>query len=145
MDYRTFVERLLNARVLKPALVELPRKGATTSELAALRERIGPLIDPGLLEFYAQWNGADHDAIQVYGTTQLRKDSFGLVFGSDASGFVYRFDGAGRVTREDGDGSGRVVVAKDFRDFMFGYVFGPRARDFAGDDWVQSLQGAGIA
>lgn len=145
MDYRSFVERLLDARVLKPALVELPRKAATTSELAAVRQRLGPLIDAGLLEFYAQWNGADLDAIRVYDTAQLRKDAHGLVFGCDASGFVYRFDGAGRVTREDTDGSGRAVVAKDFRDFIFGYVFGPRAREFAGDAWVRSLQGAGIA
>jgi hypothetical protein len=144
MDYQGFVERLLKARVLKRALVELPRKGATNGELAAARDRIGPLLDAGLLEFYAQWNGADLDAIRIYGTGQLRKDAFGLVFGSDASGFVYRFDGAGRVTREDTDGSGRVVVAKDFRDFIFGYVFGPRAREFAGDDWLESLHGAGM-
>ena len=144
MDYRALFERLTTAHVLTPALVQLPARPAPSDVLAIAQRQVGPL-DPELVEFYAQWDGADLDVIRIVKPADLRKDEFGVVFGSDPSGFVYRFNAAGEVLQEDTDGGDLEIVAKDFRDFIFGFVFGARAAEFAGEDWLDELRNAGIA
>jgi hypothetical protein len=145
MDYRSLVEHLVSGRVLKSSLVVLPSDRASADELIAVQRQLGSPIDRGLLDFYSAWNGADLDVIRVYGANKLRKDQFGLVFGSDPSGFVYRFNDLGKVTQQDTDGGDIRVVAENFDDFIFGFVFGPRAAEFAGAKWLRDLHDAGIA
>ena len=44
----------------------------------------------------------------------------------------------------DTDGGDLKQVASDIADLLTGYVFGVRARDFAGEDWARELKDAGL-
>ncbi len=145
MNYRELVDRLLSHRLINHVLVELSSPAATEFEIEAAEHQLGSSLDPGLVEFYSYWNGAGLDVINISSTKQLKNCSSGIVFASDPSGFVYYFAPTGHVVEEDSDSGESRIVALDFRDFLLGLVFGARAEEFMGVEWLNELRRAEIA
>lgn len=143
---REFVERVLASSLLTQELVRMSEHGASQAELDA-----APRLPIDLREVLAWRNGLDLDVIRLHGVgTQglvlERTDLPGwpdtVVFASDPAGFQYFLDPEGKVLCYDHDGGEIHEVAENVDDFIRGYIFGPRAREFAGEEWAREVDTA---
>lgn len=139
----TFVERVLASGVVSELLVRL-QEPASTSELDETESRLGVLLPEALKALLGRWNGASLDVVRFVPCGQLRHEPEGVYFADDPAGFMYFIQPSGAVLSLDTDDGDTRVVASDVEDFLSGYVFGPRAIDFAGNEWANELAQAGL-
>jgi hypothetical protein len=145
MSYQALIQKLLDKGLLTSSLVELNSAPASSEQIALAENRLNIKLDNGLKEFYSIWASANLELLRILSPRELQKDDLGIMFANDPAGFIYRFDATGAVFSEDTDGGSVKSVADDFNDFIFGYVFGSRAADFMGSEWLQELRSINIA
>jgi hypothetical protein len=139
---RHFLERVLATDLLTPELVDVSSAAATDAELAT-----APPVPGSLRDLLAWHNGLDLDVVRIHGVgvgdRSIRPTSAGeIAFASDPTGFTYVLRRDGTVASVDHDGGEEKVVARDVDDFLRGYVFGPRASEFSGEDWSREVDAA---
>lgn len=139
---RQFLERVLATHLLSPEMVDLSTAPATEEELA-----LAPSLPDSLRDLLAWHNGIDLEVVRIHGVGDIdrpiRQTSSGrIVFASDPAGFTYLLRQDGAVASVDHDGGEERVVACGVDDFLRGYVFGPRAFEFSGEDWAREVQAA---
>jgi hypothetical protein len=139
---RHFLERLLATDLLPRELLDLSSAAATDVELAS-----APPVPDSLRDLLTWHNGLDLDVVRIHGVGDvnrpIRPTSSGeIAFASDPAGFTYGLRGDGTVTSVDHDGGEEKVVAHGVDDFLRGYVFGPRAAEFSGEDWAREVEAA---
>jgi len=155
MDLLSLVQKAIDSGLLAKALVFLPASGAPTGAVANLERSLDRRLSPGYVEFLARWNGADLDVIRVHGVGAdgsgipnarplSAKDSASLVVASDPSGFIYVEAADHSIHSVDHDGGATKVLAPDFVTFMTEFVFGSRAAQFLGEDWLRELKAKGF-
>ena len=139
---RRFIERVLAADALSAELVSVREPGATDAEIA-----MAPPLPVELRDLLAWHNGLDLDVVRLHGVGNAdrkvsRLDASAVAFASDPAGFIYLVRDDGVILSVDPDGGERKVVAENVDDFLRGYAFGPRAAEFAGDDWEREVRSA---
>jgi hypothetical protein len=139
-----FIERVLASGVLSPSMVELPSP-ATSRDIGEAESRLGLRLPPALRVILEKWNGANLDVIRFVSCDLLEIQEHGLYFANDFSGFMYFLDSQGSVVSLDTDGGDVKVVAADLADLLTGYLFGSRASEFMGPEWLNELKAAGLA
>jgi hypothetical protein len=139
------VERVLASGLVCEWLVKQIQEPASTSELDATESRLGVLLPGALKALLGRWNGVNLDVVRFIPCEQLRHEPEGVYFANDPAGFMYFIQPSGEIAQLDTDGGNTEVVASDVEDFLSGFVFGPRAIDFAGPEWVRDLAQAGFA
>jgi hypothetical protein len=141
-----FIERVLASGLLTHGLLRVSEHGASQAELDD-----APRIPIDLREVLAWRNGLDLDVVRLHGIgTQgfvLERAEFpdwpdAVGFASDPAGFQYFLDPTGKVLCCDHDGGEIGQIANSVDDFIRGYVFGPRASEFAGEDWAREVDAA---
>ena len=137
---RHFLERVLASNLLVADLVQAGECGATDDELA-----MAPPLPAELRDLLAWRNGLDLEVVRLHGVGDAvsrvtRWDSSAVEFASDPAGFVYLAREDGAIVSVDHDGGEQRVVAKSVDDFLRGYIFGPRAAQFGGDDWDREVR-----
>ena len=139
---RRFLERVLAANVLTADLVNVSERGATDADFAS-----APPLPIELRDLLAWHNGFDLDVLRLHGVGNVvskvtRRGSSTVEFASDPAGFTYLVREDGAIISFDHDGGEQKVVAENVDDFFRGYVFGPRAAEFAGNDWEREVRAA---
>lgn len=135
-ELSAFLDWVVDSGVLSANLVDTSAPGADESELAAAE------LPHELAELLRRRNGWNLDVIRIHGLAgaqfPLRRTRTGLVFASDPAGFWHeiRKDGVFEV---DHDGGEEKYVAVDLYDFFCSFVFGPRAAEFAGQEWADQV------
>lgn len=146
LSLREFIERVVASGLLTQGLVRVSELGASQSDLDG-----APCIPTDLREVLAWRNGLDLDVVRLHGVGRqelvLQRTGFPgwpdtVVFASDPAGFQYFLDPAGKVLCYDHDGGDIGQVAESVDDFIRGYVFGPRAAEFAGEKWALEVETA---
>lgn len=138
------IDRVLAAGVLTESLVVLPPPAAA-ADIAEAEKRAGIAIPEALRALLQRWNGPDLDVIRFVPCSELRREPEGVLFATDPAGFMYFLQGSGHIAQLDTDGGGLEEVACDVNDFLGGFVFGSRSREFAGAQWEQEMRRVGLA
>lgn len=162
MEFIKHLERVIDSGVLLDGFPRIPSKGAT-KDMICREEKVMPrsLSEQHKL-FLKSWNGANFDFMRVYGVHDVESSFIrilekenrewdeiinevgnkAILFADDISGFMYfeLFDRT--ITQLDTDGGEMEVVADDMSDFFLNYLFGKRAEEYAGKDWLDELKEA---
>jgi hypothetical protein len=154
----------LAAGPLEPAMVEVPKRGATDAELRAERPKLGRDLSAAHRQLLEKWNGLNLDMLRVLGVGAVegsirplgRRQSLiqkehadWIVFADNPAGFVYAEDSAGRIHSIDTQSWKSAAesikpIASDLDDFFERYVFGRDSDQFCADDWKEKLHAAGV-
>lgn len=142
---RDLLERVLASDLLQPELDQVAERGATPEQLKS-----APKLPSELRELLLWRNGLDLDVVRLHGIDtvgrRIERVQFNgtesVLFASDPAGFQYSFKEDGSVICCDHDGGETKMVAISVDDFLRGYVFGTRARDFGGDEWAHEVTAA---
>lgn len=137
-----FLKHVVASDLLLPELVNLSSGGATEAELAS-----APPLPNSLRDLLAWHNGLNLDVVRIHGVGDVVPliqftPSGDIEFASDPAGFTYILRRDGTVASFDHDGGEEKVVAQGVDDFLRGYIFGPRASDFSGEDWAREVDAA---
>lgn len=143
--------------MLLQSLHFIPENGAKREDIEIIENQIGSSLSEGYKAFLSHWDGIDLDVIRIMGSqnasseiekiTKFQFDFPGtgrVVIGSDPAGFLYAETRDGSIYMIDTDGDSDKLIATDIEDLLCNYVFGGRAFEFAGDEWVQELKAAKI-
>ncbi|WP_182871536.1 hypothetical protein, partial [Stieleria mannarensis] len=109
-------------------------------------------------EMLQEWNGIGLEIIRFFGCgtnaeeigrlgeyVVHNSDMPGVItIGSDASGFAYLEDLSGAVYSLHTGEHRLDLVASDLEEFVCDVVFGSRAEQFAGTDWMDELKEHGL-
>ncbi len=63
-----------------------------------------------------------------------------ILFADDADGDMYLELEDGRIIQLDSEFTELDVVATDMSDFFLNYIFGERANEYLGDEWLEELK-----
>jgi hypothetical protein len=139
-----FVDRVVASGILSASLCEFPAPAAL-HDIETAEVRLGQKLPESLRSLLSRWNGANLDVLRLVACEGMEMREEGLYFANDPAGFMYFLDSSGAVVMLDTDGGGLRAVASDPVDLLTGYVFGARAREFAGEEWAQEIKAAGLA
>ncbi len=139
MNTKELIEKVIASGILLNELTELSLSGATDKELDEAENRVGVKIDEGLKELLRAYDGANLDIIRFYAIGRIINTKKGLKFADDPSGFIFYVNATGEVISEDTDGGNVKKVASSVKEFIHSYLFGERAAEFAGEEWLQEL------
>jgi hypothetical protein len=137
---------VIGSGLLTPELTRVAERGATQAEFDS-----APPIPNELREVLAWRNGLELDMVRLHGIgtperplecTEFPGWPHAVVFASDPAGFQYFLDPEGRVHCFDHDGGEVEQVAESVNDWICGYIFGPRAAEFAGEEWAREVKAA---
>ena len=162
-----FIERLkkvVDSGILSEGLSDISKQNATQNMIDKEEECLPRKLSHYHRKFLETWNGSNFDFIRVYGVgktenefikslcnehkeweeiiEEVEKES--IFFADDISGFMYFELKDFTIVQLDTDGGGIEKVADDMNDFFLNFVFGKRAYEYAGDDWLQELVDAKI-
>ena len=159
MRTKELIRRILSSGFLSENYIRVPSRGATDLEIADTERQLSHPLSDTFKEVIREWNGLDLDVVRIcgVGTPEGAHEtvlSYRWLFAdgsrhfnavaSDPSGFVYGELPDGSILEWDHDGGGTEVVATSFEDFICNLVFGARASEFAGEEWLEELRDAGI-
>jgi hypothetical protein len=145
-----------NSSLLHERLYFFSEHGASDEEIENAERSFGYKLDKYYKQILKKWNGLDLHFLRIFSVSESETEVPNifsnqdedlpnmLAFGSDPAGFLYLFDKNGAVYTFDYDGGGLEVTADNLEDFICNYAFGPRAAEFAGEEWLQELKDAGI-
>ena len=139
-----FVDRVVASGVLSASLCEFPPPAAL-AEIQRAELRMGQRVPESLRSLLCRWNGVNLDVLRLLPCETMEARDEGLYFANDPAGFMYFLDSSGAVVMLNADGGDLKVVASDLSDLLTGYIFGARARAFAGEEWARELAAAGLA
>jgi hypothetical protein len=160
MSAADIIGRVLHSGILLGDLVRLPETGATTKQIVAEEQFLRRPLSNQHKALLAAYNGANLDVVRLYccgdGYKSIKplhlcqkglliaRIPDGVVFSDDPAGFSYSEAGDGTIHAAHASDVESKCVARDMDDFFEGFVFGPRAKEFAGADWFLELSAAGI-
>lgn len=153
------IRRVLASGLLRKDLTRLPTHGASVVEIAETESQLAHPLSDAFKGVVREWNGLDLEVVRVCGVGRP-DDGFDAVLSywwlaaavgprfnavaSDPDGFVYGEQADGSILQWDHDGGGNEVVAPSFEDCICGLVFGERAAEFSGEEWLAGLRGYSI-
>ena len=147
---------------------DIPSKGATLAMITDEEDKLPRPLSTYHKNFLNTWNGANLDFIRVYGVHEVENtflkelgaehqewqeiidevankvEKKVILFADDISGFMYFELENGSILELDTDGGDTEIISKDMSDFFLNYLFGERANEYSGDDWLQELKDAKI-
>jgi hypothetical protein len=154
------LRKVMASGLLPPRLIAAVTRGASEEMLQAEECLLGRRLSPSHRALLEAWNGANWDVLRFYccsesGTRGVSRLAFkqtgppdsvrgAIAFADDPAGFTYWEDEGGRVFSLDTDGGRVKELAVDLDDFFCRLVFGNDADKFAGQDWKEELQAAGL-
>lgn len=151
------IYKVVATNLLIKGLYYLPHKGASEIDIKNAEEALGLILFSDHKNFLKYWNGANLDIIRLFGCGQtedaipnISSNQFGMekkdfrIIASDPAGFIYVQDNMEKIFSFDTDGGIFAEVGKNFEDFICNYLFGLRAKEFAGEQWFNELKEAGI-
>jgi len=165
-----FIERIkevIESGVLLEDLMTIPLAGATDMMIDEEENVLPRPLSKYHRAFLQSWNGADMDKIRVHGVGKTEEfikplsrehqewdeiidevarklENKVILFADDPAGFMYFELENGPIIQLDTDGGATEVIAENMSDFFLNYLFGKRANEYAGDDWLQELIDAKI-
>lgn len=147
------IRRVLNSNILLHGLYCVPTKGATSRDIQITEKGFPFELSPEYKNFLQHWNGMNLDVVKLYGCVNTEDDIPLIAFfkpydliiiASDPAGFSYGQNKKGEIFSIDSDGGEIQKIASSFTDFITEYLFGDRAVEFGGEEWVQELESAHI-
>jgi hypothetical protein len=167
---KPLIEKAIEKGCISIDLSFIPSEGAREQDiLEEERKSIRPFTFQHK-EFLKIWNGANLDLIKFYGCGNAHKEiskisewqmevyddnpseAFPdlpykdlLVIGDTPFGEVIIEDKKGSIYMLNFDGLLFEKVASSLEEFICDYVFGKRAEEFGGEEWLQELKDAGLA
>ncbi len=165
MDFIERIENIINSGLLNDGFPRIPSKGATEEMIEEEEKKLNRPLSEIHKIFLKKWNGANLDFIRVYGvyktenefikelaveykewTEEIIDDIEGnpIFFADDVGGFMYFELEDGRIVQLDPEFTGLYPVALDMRDFFLNYLFGKRANEYLGDEWLEKLKAKNI-
>ncbi len=153
------IEQVLNSKLLSKGLTVVPSSGASKEEMTKEERFLKRSLSEQYKNLLNKWNGIDLDVIRLYGCNEpddtldcLRNNQEllppsikgGIVIGSDPMGFMYIENINGIIYSLDTDGGEILKVASSLEDLICNYLFGNRAQEFGGEEWVEELKVNGI-
>jgi len=160
------IRELLSPRVrqsdlLSENLTVVPSRGATLESLSRLEQELPRPLSESHRALLSLWNGLDLDVVRILGVPPVEDGitpitacqgsasedpllAASVAFASDPSGFVYFELPDGRVYEWDHDGGDTRIVASNIDEFIDHLVFGGRAAEFAGEEWLVELRALGL-
>ena len=167
MDFIERIKKVIESGLLLDELMTIPSSKAIDMIVDAEEKMLPRPLSTYHRAFLNVWNGADLDRVRVHGTGETEEfikslsrehqewkevidevvnkvDEKVVLFADDPAGFMYFELESGRIIQLDTDGGSITQVAEDMNDFFLNYLFGKRANEYAGDDWLQELKDAKI-
>lgn len=158
MSATTKIEKVIQSGVLIRELLVIPA-GAQAHQIQDEQRVLGCSLSRDLTLFLSKWNGINLDVVSIFGCKDTHPEIpalrdrqsllplttvNGIVIGSDPSGFIYIEMSDGSIVASDTKSTEQQRVGDSFDDFLCRYVFGEDADQFAGEEWKQALQQAGL-
>lgn len=152
------IEKVIESGVLTRELLVIPA-GAKADQIQDEQIALGCSLSKDLIRFFSKWNRINLEVVSIFGCQETHPEipAFrdrqsllssthlnGVVIGSDPSGFIYIEMSDGSIVSSDTESIEQQRVGDSFDDFFCRYVFGKDADLFAGEDWKQDLQQAGL-
>lgn len=165
MDFIERIEKVIKSGILSKNLSDFASYGATDEMIVNEEKKLHRKLSNLHKHFLKRWNGSNLDYIRVYGVNQTENefikelaeenqewydeitseiDGNPIMFADDAGGSMYFEFEDGTIGMLDSDGWELTIVASDMRDFFLNYLYGERANEFMGGDWVQELKDAKV-
>jgi hypothetical protein len=160
------IRELLSPRVrasglLIRDLIHVPSVGVTPEHLASVEPALPRPLSESHRAILSVWNGIDLDVIRILGIPPVERGilpitkwqgfvpdgpefSNAIAFACDPAGFLYVELPDGSVHSSDHDGGGAKRIASSIDEFIEDVIFGKRATEFAGDEWLQELRALGL-
>ena len=155
------IQDVLQKKPIPMGLVYIPSRGATQEELNETEKNISRSLPQEIKLILNKWNGLHLDIINFFGCgntegsinnieeNQLEnygyENDLGLLsFADDPSGYLYLIDEAGQIYSFDLKLNKLDSMANSLDEFICEIVFGPRAKDFAGEEWMNDLVKSGL-
>ncbi len=165
-----FIERIkevVGSELLLKDLMSIPSIGVNDEMISKEEEMLPRSLSNNHRLLLKTWNGIDLDRVRVYGIGETEEfikplgkeyeawkeivDEVAakmggkvVLFADDPAGFMYFELESGPIIQLDTDGGSMTKVAEDMSDFFLNYLFGERANEYSGDDWLQELIDAKI-
>ncbi len=164
MDFINRIEEVIKSGLLNKDLTDIC-SGATDEMIEEEEKKLNRPLSEYHKMFLRKYNGANLDFIRVYGvhktenefirelaeeyqeyTEEIIDDIEGnpIFFADDAGGTMYFELEDGTIVQLDSEFTGLDVIASDMRDFFLNYLFGERANEYLGDEWLEGLKNKGI-
>lgn len=154
------IERVLAAQaagadLFVESLTQVPQRGATEEEITKEAQALGRAPSPEYLALLRRWNGLDLDVVRFFGVgpcerglsrlSEEQERAPGaapsmLVIGADPSGFTFLESAEGAIFQFDHDGGSLAHLADSFDLFVAEVLFGRRAGEFLGEEWLAQLR-----
>jgi len=150
------IERVLTTDLLHPQLVVIAEDGASDSDLDTAEAQMNCRFSHAFRLLLKKWNGINLDVIRIYGVGNVSAGispihmnqvllnpefpSGSYVIGSDPAGFIYVETPDGKIYTLDHDGGDVEQVAESFDDLFVNVIFGPKAENHFGTDWLTELR-----
>lgn len=164
MEFIDRLEKVIESGILNQGFPRISKNGATDEMIKNEEKKLSRPLSEQHKALLRRWNGSNFDFIRVLGTYPVKNDFLEelakeyvewkeivdevgnkvIYFANDVSGFMYFELEDGSIIDLDNDGGGIDKVAEDMNDFFLNYLFGARADEYAGMEWLQELQDAGI-
>lgn len=146
------IELILRSDLLVADLIEVPSSGLTERELLEAGEMLARPLSIQHRDLLSRWNGLDLEVVRVFGygdraigrrrIEALQKGVLvealvqAIVFADDPAGFAYAEAQDGSIYSAQASELEARRVADSVNDFFEGFVFGPRAAIFGGEEWA---------
>ena len=147
MSIVQFILRVIDSGVLLEEMLYLDESGASPELIVAKENQLSIKLDESYKRLLEQWNGVNLDVVRINSIQNIFLDeefTGKIVIGSDPSGFIYLQSSDAGIESLDSDGGELRKIATNFDDFICNYIFGERAMEFAGNEWVRELHEAGM-
>lgn len=161
MDFIERIKNVIDAGLLDDGFPRIPSEGATDEMIKKEEKKINRPLSKYHKILLKKWNGINLDFIRIYGVHKTENEFINelakeykewfeeiiseiegnpIFFADDASGTMYFELEDGRIVELDSEFSGLDVITTDMRDFFLNYLFGERANEYLGDEWLQELK-----
>lgn len=158
------IDAALEKKVISKNLSTIPAEGATEDQIMEEEASLSRAFTNQHRTFLRKYNGLNADMINFYGCgnnlekgisriTEWQFDKYDeedqdilqyLIVGDTPSGQMILEDKKGEIYIFAYDGLPIEKTATSLEDFICNYVFGKRAAEFAGDEWLDEVKAAGL-
>ncbi len=161
MNFIERIESIINSGLLNDGFPRIPRKGATDKMIEEEEKKLNRPLSNHHKQLLKKWNGINLDFIRIYGVHKTENEFIKelaieyeewieeiineiegnpIFFADDVGGFMYFELEDGRIVQLDPEFTGLYPIASDMRDFFLNYLFGERANEYLGDEWLEKLK-----
>jgi len=164
MEFIDRLEKVIGSGILNQGFPRISKNGATEAMIESEEKNLSRPLSEQHKALLRKWNGSNFDFIRVLGTHPVENDFLkelakeyiewkeivdevgdkAIYFANDITGFMYFELEDGTIVLLDTDGGGIRKKAEDMNDFFLNFLFGERADEYAGSEWLDELKEYGI-